>query len=228
MNPVMTPEEMGLLARRGEKISYETFLALADEDTRAEWVDGDVIFMSPASNRHQEVSLFLIMLFGRYLERQRIGRVFYESFQMKAGPDLPGREPDIIFVATDHLHRVKDNYLDGPGDLVVEVVSLDSRKRDREQKFQEYQQGGVLEYWLIDPLNERADFYGLGTSPQSETSPQPSPWKGEGVYAAVPLDAQGYYASAQLPGLRIDPQWLWQDPMPEIPGILAAARIGGG
>jgi hypothetical protein len=49
------------------KLSYEEFLKLYDEDTRAEWVDGEVILLSPASNRHQD----LVRLPDGYLERVR-------------------------------------------------------------------------------------------------------------------------------------------------------------
>jgi len=47
---------------RPDKMTYEEFLAWADEDTHAEWIDGEVIFLSPASNRHQDLAEFLISL----------------------------------------------------------------------------------------------------------------------------------------------------------------------
>ena len=81
---------------------------------------------------------------------------------MKIGPDLPGREPDILFIAREHLDRFRDTYLDGPADLVVEIISRDSRARDRGDKFYEYEQGGVREYWLLDYLRRQAEFYQLG------------------------------------------------------------------
>ena len=40
------------------KMTYEEFLAWADEDTLAEWVDGEVVMTSPASNRHQDLTAF--------------------------------------------------------------------------------------------------------------------------------------------------------------------------
>lgn len=58
------------------------------------------------------------------------------------------------FVASEHLDRLKETYLDGPADLVVGIVSPDSVGRDRGEKFYEYAQGGVPEYWLIDPQLE--------------------------------------------------------------------------
>ncbi|HSF32032.1 MAG TPA: Uma2 family endonuclease [Candidatus Tectomicrobia bacterium] len=123
------------------KMTYEEFLAWADEDTWAEWVNGEVIILTPASNRHQLLVGFLVNLFQHFVEAHRLGVVLTAPFQMKIGPDLPGREPDILFIAREHLDWLKNTYLDGPADLVVEVTSRDSRARDRGEKFYEYEQG---------------------------------------------------------------------------------------
>ncbi len=72
-----------------------------------------------------------------------------------------GREPDVLFIANDHLDRLKPPYLDGPADLVIEIISPESVKRYRGRKFFEYQAGGVAEYWLIDPAVQVAEFYQL-------------------------------------------------------------------
>lgn len=137
------------------KMTYEEFLAWADEDTWAEWVNGEVVVMAPASNRHQMLVGFLLNLIQHFAEAHALGRVLCAPFQMKTGPDLPGREPDILFIARERLDRIQYSYLDGPADLVVEIISPDSRARDRGEKFYEYEQGGVREYWLLDPLAGR-------------------------------------------------------------------------
>lgn len=193
-----------------EKLSYEMFLNNLDEDVRAEWVDGEVLIMSPVSDKHQRIGLFLLSLLQWYLDTNPIGEIFYESYQMKTGPGLPGREPDLIFLANEHSDRNKHTFIDGPGDLVVEIVSLDSRKRDRADKYYEYEQGGVREYWLIDPLRNRAEFYILDD---------------DGKYAVVPIDQQGKYISTVLPGLNIDPRWFWKEPLPSLRATLKEAGI---
>lgn len=137
------------------KVSYEQFLEWLDEDTWAEWVDGEIILMSPISGEHQDVGRFLIAVLQIYITRYGLGVLRYEPFQMKTGADLPGRSPDILFVSKQNLHRLKPTYLDGPADLVVEIISPDSEERDRVHKFAEYERGGVREYWLIDPPEAR-------------------------------------------------------------------------
>src|SRR5258708_3054661 len=139
MNPVTLPGDPSI-----GQLAYEAFLGQVDEDTRAEWVDGEVVFMSPVSDRRQRIGRFLLAIVTWYLEANPIGEVFYESYQMKTGPDLPGREPDLVFLAHEHRERNRHNHIEGPGDLVVEVVSLDSRKRDRADKFSAYEHGDEM------------------------------------------------------------------------------------
>jgi Uma2 family endonuclease len=187
------------------KMTYEEFLAWADEDTWAEWVNGEVIVLTPASNRHQLLVGFLTSLLQHFAEAHQRGTVLTAPFQMKLGPDLPGREPDILFIAREHLDRLQNVYLDGPADLVVEIISRDSRARDRGEKFYEYEQGGVREYWLLDPLRRQAEFYQLGS---------------DGIYHLGPVDGDGIYRSAILDGLWLRVEWLWQEPLPLLLRVL--------
>jgi hypothetical protein len=122
---------MAKLELPARKLTYEEFLTWCDEDTWAEWVDGEVVVLSPASVRHQQLVDFLVQTLGVYVQAKGLGLLLSAPFQMKTGPDLPGREPDLLFVARENLGRLKDRYLEGPADLVVEVVSPESRLRDR-------------------------------------------------------------------------------------------------
>ncbi len=130
-------------AQHSQKMTYEEFLAWADEDTLAEWVDGEVMMTSPASYRHQDTADFLVSVLRPFVEIHQLGIVCSAPFQMKLEH---GREPDLLFVAQEHLGRLKETYLDGPADLVVEIVSPESVARDRGDKFYEYSRGGVPEY----------------------------------------------------------------------------------
>src|SRR5262249_17607847 len=131
-----------------EPLTYEEFLAWADEDTYAEWVNGRVVFMSPVSREHATAAEICLKLISTFAEIRHAGEAHSDPFQMKTGQNLPGRAPDVLFVAKENLGRLKPNFLDGPADLVVEVISPESRARDHGEKFYEYEQGGVKEYWL--------------------------------------------------------------------------------
>lgn len=197
-------------AAKPKRMTYEEFLEWADEDTYAEWVDGEVIEMSPASDRHQSLVGFLYALFQHFTEARQLGIVRVAPFQMKVGKKLGGREPDIIFLSNDHLDRLKPNYLDGPSDLVVEVISPESRARDRGDKFYEYEQGGVSEYWLIDYLRKQAEFYQLGE---------------DGIYRAIAQDEDSIYHSRAIDGLWLRVEWLWQEPLPLLLTVLKEWKL---
>ena len=191
----------GPKAETRPKMTYEEFLAWAGEDTHAEWVNGEVIEYMTAYTIHQRIVIFLIRLLQAFADRGDVGEVFAAPMQVK----LPrsGREPDVFFVKRENLDRVTEKYLDGSPDLIIEVVSDDSVSRDRVDKFEEYEEAGVREYWIIDPRprRRRADFYILGA---------------DGKYQPVPLDTEGIYRSTVLPGFWLKASWLWEEPLPKL------------
>ncbi len=174
-------------------ISYEEFLASVDEGTHAEWVDGEVVRMTPPTEEHARITNYLSRILSGYVRRKGLGgRVYHAPFLMK----LPAsaREPDVLYVSGKGVQRIDKQGLQGPGDLAVEVVSPDSRTRDRLEKFREYQREGVREYWLIDPAQHTADVYRLNA---------------DGAYQPVALGNPARITSAVIPGLWIDVAWLW-------------------
>lgn len=183
--------------------TFEAFIEWVDEDTSAEWFDGEVVFMSPASTRHQLIIGLLAAVIRAFVEVHRLGVVLSAPYKMKLG--RYGPEPDLLFVANEHLDRVRETFLDGPADLVIEVISFESIGRDRGRKFIAYEAAGIPEYWLLDPAREVAEFYQLGAN---------------GRYHLIQIPAGGRYSSQILPGFWIDVNWLWQTPLPPVLDIL--------
>jgi Uma2 family endonuclease len=186
------------------RMTYEEFLEWAD-GIRAEWVDGEVIVMSPTSDPHQSLMAFLGALLLHFVEAKQLGRIFLPPFQMKLSSRPSGREPDLLFISRDKLSHLKRTYLDGPADLVVEIVSPDSQARDRGDRFYEYEEAGVLEYWILDQTRKRAEFYQLGDG---------------GTFKLIDTDENGVYRSKVLESLSLKVDWLWQDPLPTLMSVL--------
>lgn len=186
--------------------SYEEVLEYA-ADMHAEWVDGETIVIGPSSVRHQLVLGFVACLLLPYVCAHHLGDVLPGPFEMRLRSGGSAREPDLVFVAQEHRDRLTADRLEGPADLIVEVVSDSSVARDRVDKFYEYQEAGVTEYWLIDPRSgkQRVDFYQL---------------QGHGRYQAALPDAEGRYHAAVVPGFWFDVNWLWQEPLPNPLGAL--------
>lgn len=210
MTPPADLLELAPVRPATRRMSYEEFLQWDGENQHVEWVDGEMIFMSPLSKDCASAGAFLFRLMSDYVEIKQLGVVFHDPFQMKTGPDLPGRAPDIQFIAQKNLPRVKRLYTDGPADLVVEVISPGSRGTDRGDKFYEYEAGGVREYWLIDPDRQQAEFYLLGD---------------DKLFHPAAPDADGRYHAREIPGLWIRVEWLWQSPLPPVLGILREWKL---
>ena len=187
-----------------QKTSYEEFLAL-DGEGWAEWVDGEIIAMSPPIEPHQDLTLFLATILRLFVQQNKLGKVIIAPFQMKLEIRPSGREPDLLFIKNENLARLNSKYLDGPADLVVEVISPESRARDRGEKFYEYEQSGVPEYWIIDQARKKAEFYVLGA---------------DGYYELANADQDGIYRSQAVSGLWLKVAWLWLAPAPDLMNIL--------
>lgn len=200
-------------------MTFEEFLAWGD-GTHTEWVNGEVTYLYPAildlhsgevlmtvSEQHMDMSGFWLALLQFFAEARNPGEVFYAPFVMKLDKVRVGRAPDVMFVVEENCDRIRKNYLDGPADLVIEIVSPESVKLDTVEKLAEYEQGGVREYWWIDPESQRAAFH------QRDES---------GAFRLVAPDERGIYSSAVLPGLWIEVNWLWQRPLPTLVSVLQA------
>ncbi len=187
------------------KITFDEFLAWADEDTHAEWEDEEIIMASPASIEHQDLSGWLTSILRLYIRRRNLGRLISAPFLVRLQVTDQGREPDLIFLKTESLDRLQPTYLAGPPDLVVEIISPESISRDRGRKFVEYESEGVPEYWLLDPIRRQAEFYNLGD---------------DGHYHLSLPDVEGIYHSLSVAGFWLNVDWLWQDPLPDELDIL--------
>ena len=93
----------------------------------------------------------------------------------------------------------------------MEIVSEESIGRDRGEKFVEYEEAGIREYWLIDPVRRQAEFYRIGEDRR--------------YHPAILED--GIFYSEILADFWIRVDWLWQDPLPKVLSVMRELRIVG-
>jgi Uma2 family endonuclease len=185
------------------RMTEEEFVAWWDEDTRAEWVDGEVIVMSPATWIHAKLCQFLEGILSGYVQHRMLGEVAGREISVRLDSKRR-RLPDVLFIANERLGNLREKHLDGAPNLALEIVSEDSVDRDWRDKYSEYAQAGVQEYWVVDPLYQRVEAYTLADNKQYQ--------------AIAPVD--GKIASVVVPGFYLRPQWLWQKPLPEVRVVL--------
>jgi len=173
----------------------EEFEAWCDEDTKAEYVDGEIITMTPASAEHNSGETTLGSLIDLFVKKNSLGWISTTGcMQVRLRIGLR-RVPDIVFVESSRIDIVHTTYIDGAPDLIVEFVSPESTIRDWHEKYIEYEAAGVREYWIIDQQQQRATVYYLGEERR--------------YHSIVPKDGKIY--SRVLSGFWVKPEWFWQD-----------------
>jgi Uma2 family endonuclease len=193
----------GYQSHPGRRMTEEEFLAWIGEKTRAEWVNGDVIIMSPVNLEHDAIQGWLYRLFCEFVEARHLGRVCGSEVSIRLRSGRVRRLADLFFVGAARTALFKKTYFDGAPDVVVEVVSPDSTSRDYREKFDDYEASGVGEYWVINSLAQRANAYELE----------------KGKYRELE-EKKGIIRSQALKGLFIKPAWLWYPPFPRLATVL--------
>ncbi|MDZ7266163.1 MAG: Uma2 family endonuclease [candidate division KSB1 bacterium] len=170
--------------------SEAEFAAWCDEDTRADYVDGEVIVMSPQATLNSRQETWFGSLLDLFASKHGLGSVYATgNVQVRLRAGLR-RNPDVI------RHLVHETHVEGAPDLLVEFVSPKSAIRDWHEKYIEYETAGVREYWIIDRPQQRVAVYSLGEDRRYHPiAPQ-----------------EGKIHSAVVPGFWIKLEWLWQGP----------------
>jgi len=129
--------------------TYQDYLNL-EEDKRYEVLEGELIEMPAPSTIHQRIVGNLYHSFRSYQKEKGPGDFYLSPVDVILAEDVVV-QPDIVFVFKDRLDIVKDKGIFGAPDLVVEVVSPSTFKKDTEDKRRIYAQFGIKEFLLVFP-----------------------------------------------------------------------------
>jgi len=184
------------------EMSFEEFL-VAYDGVHAEWVDGTALQLPPIGEQHSRLKRFLGSVLQGWAEVRELGEVYLAPFTVRLNERI-AREPDLFFVARRNADRVRETHVEGAPDLVIEVASPLTRSRERGEKWYEYEEAGVREYWLIDPLRMVAETW---VRDQKD------------LFRAVPPGEPATLRSEVLAGLSIPVDWLWRKPLPALADV---------
>ncbi|HRF94522.1 MAG TPA: Uma2 family endonuclease [Aggregatilineales bacterium] len=202
-----------IYANEGEKIAenitFEAFLDADYGESHSEWVNGNVYQMTTIEIEHANCFQFLSHLIQIFLDLNGGGRMLSRPVLMYSDKVQIARSPDIQVLLPEHLDQVKQYYVMGPSDLVIEIIAEGSQRLDRYQKFLEYEKAGVPEYWIIDHIHRETLFYQLDS---------------EGIYQRQKPNENKRYYSRVLRGLWLDMPTLWQRPIPTMKDFLDLVR----
>jgi Uma2 family endonuclease len=146
-------------AAPGVKLTYDDFLLFPDDGQRHELIDGEhYVTPSPASV-HQRIVGNIHFRMRQFLEAHPAGEVFLAPFDVVFG-EHDVVEPDLLYISASRRDEILTKlHVRGVPDLVIEVGSPGTRKRDETIKRHLYERTGVAEYWVIDPELELVRVY---------------------------------------------------------------------
>jgi Uma2 family endonuclease len=113
-------------------------------------------------------------------------------------------EPDLLVVRMEHRRRMTPQRLEGPADLVIEIVSESDPGLEYREKLPRYRQAGIEEIWIVDPFRQEM----LAEKKEVER------------YQST-TSSSGRLHSSVVAGSWIDVSWLWQE---DLPSTMACLR----
>ena len=174
-------------------LTYDDLCQMPADGNRYEIIDGGLLVSPTPSRKHQKLSGWLHLLVGPHVRANGMGEVYYAPVDVRLGPnDIV--QPDLLFIRRDRLDIYRNNPVEGPPDLVVEIPSPSNRSDDLVRKAGLYERAGVREYWVADPEEPSLRIFVLRNGRYDEILP-----------------ANGFLRSTVLPDLVIDLAALFAD-----------------
>ena len=202
-------DDMELELKKTEhKFTYKDYCSWPD-DERWELIDGVAYDMSPApSRRHQEISFELAGLIREYLKGKEC-KAFAAPFDVIL-PNFPIEnedgidtivQPDISVICEPS--KIVDRGCLGAPDLIIEILSPSTSKKDLNEKFQLYEKHRVKEYWIVDPGNKYIQVFHLLTEGKNSgkydegTLIPPANWREDNNTIAESVVLEGFQVNVK-------------------------------
>lgn len=177
-------------AGSGVKLTYDDFVHFPDDGKRHELIDGEHYVTRSPNTKHQRVLGNLHLIIGAWLEDHPVGQVFLSPFDVVFTP-FDVVEPDLLYMSNERASQIlTDLNVQGVPELVIEIASPSTRKRDASLKRALYDRTGVSEYWIVEPKGDKVRVF-----------------RRNGAAFAAPVDltreAGGVLTTPLLPGLDL-------------------------
>ena len=135
-----------------QRLTYEDY-ANAPDDERYELIDGELIVVPGSNMPHQDSQRDLGFYMVGFVKRNNLGKVYYSDTDVVLS-DTNVVKPDLLFISREREHIITYANVQGAPDLVVEILSPSTSRRDWNEKRELYAKHGVKEYIVMDPSNK--------------------------------------------------------------------------
>lgn len=179
-------------------VSEEEYFEISNEDSRCELFYGELIMHSPASTIHEDIFGFLLSLLRLYVEEKDFGTLLGANTAIHFKKDLI-LISDLVFLKKEREEIIKDTFIEGSPDLVMEILSETTRENDLGRKQRIYKEHLVKEIWIIDPEGKTIQIDKL----------LKRGYKTKKV-------KEGALRSDVIAGFFVYPEWLFSDSRPKV------------
>ena len=141
-------------------LTYDDYVRLPDDGKRYEILEGDLAVTPAPTVGHQFSSIGLATVIYQHVEGHDLGILLTAPVDV-VFDEHNVLQPDLVYVSTVRMNIVTPENIQGAPDLVVEILSKSTARRDRETKRKIYARFGVPNYWLVDPRRRSITTYAL-------------------------------------------------------------------
>lgn len=171
---------------RTKKWTIDDYLLLGEIKTPCHLINGEIILSPAPSIKHQQVSRQLFKIMDAATSGK--GELLYAPIDLYID-SINVFQPDLLYLSEGNRSSLTDRGVEGPVDIIVEIISPNNSYTDRIQKKKKYLDYGISEYWIVDPGNKSVEIY--------------TPQKGTEV-PALSVSPSGMVQSIHMPSIRFE------------------------
>ena len=144
---------MNIMATQTKPLTYDDYRRLPDDGNQYQLIGGQLIMSPSPTYSHQIISSNLFYALKQYVSEKKVGEILYAPFDVVLSMrDVV--QPDLMFISAERADTIAENNVVEAPDLVIEILSEATKTIDRTSKKILYEQNGVREYWIVDPIGQ--------------------------------------------------------------------------
>jgi len=147
-----------MLTIEKERKTAADYAKLPESKDRFELIDGEFIMAPAPIFEHQDILGFLFGKMESLVRPRKLGKVVPAPTDVHAS-EHDVYQPDILFIRRENLGIVKHGAVYGAPDFIIEILSSSTKYYDLKHKKDVYQQIGVKEYWIVDPMDKTVECF---------------------------------------------------------------------
>lgn len=190
-----------MVSKTQARLTYQDYFDLPESDERYELIDGELYMAPTPIPEHQDFLAELFTMIRAFVRENRLGRAYIAPLAVALSGHVV-LQPDMMFISNARLSIIRwGQYIQGAPDLVVEVLSPSTTRRDRTVKRDLYARHGAREYWIADIVARTIEVH---VAQGGSGAFLPAVVYGEGDVVKSPLlpnleiDVSGVFESARL------------------------------